>query len=48
MIIKDIELDNYLFNTRESQLTKENKIEITENLRREMIEIYSGMNIYQN
>ena len=46
MLIKDIELKNYLFNQDVYELTPTQRLEITENLRREMIEIYSGMNIY--
>lgn len=47
MLIRDIDLDNYLFNTRASELPEQDRIEIKESLRREMLEIYSGMNIYQ-
>ncbi len=47
MLIKDINLDNYLFNTDVSALTENQKSEMTEALRQEMIEIYSGMNIYE-
>ena len=40
-----IELDNYLFNTCASDLTKEQRQEITDNLHKEMIEIYHGTNL---
>lgn len=48
MLIRDIDLDNYLFNTKASELPEQDRIEIKESLRREMAEIYSGMNIYQS
>lgn len=47
MLIRDMDLDNYLFNTKASELPEQDRIEIKESLRREMLEIYSGMNIYQ-
>ncbi len=47
MLIKEIELQNYLFNTDSYELLPRQRLEITDNLRREMIEIFSGMNIYQ-
>ncbi|MCR5609110.1 MAG: adenosylmethionine decarboxylase [Lachnospiraceae bacterium] len=46
MLIKDIDLQNYLFNTDVYELPPQLRLEITNNLRREMIEIYSGRNIY--
>lgn len=46
LLIKEIELQNYLFNTDVYELPPKQRLEITDNLRREMIEIYSGMNIY--
>lgn len=46
MLIKDIDLQNYLFNTDVYELTPSARLEITERLRKEMIEIFSGMNIY--
>ncbi len=46
MLIRDIDLDNYLFNTKASELPEQEQIEIKESLRREMLEIYNGMNIY--
>lgn len=46
MLIKDIELQNYLFNADVFELAPKQRLEITDSLRREMIEIFSGMNIY--
>lgn len=46
MLIKDIELQNYLFNKDVYELTPKQRLDITDSLRREMIEIFSGMNIY--
>lgn len=46
MLIKDIELQNYLFNKDVYEISPKQRLEITDNLRREMIEIFSGMNIY--
>lgn len=46
MLIKNIELQNYLFNTVVEQLAAEQKLEIIDRLRKEMKEIFSGMNIY--
>ena len=46
MLIRDIDLQNYLFNRRVSDLPAEERESIREALRREMVEIYSGANIY--
>lgn len=46
MLIKDIDLQNYLFKTDVYELAPKTRLEITNSLRREMIEIFSGMNIY--
>ena len=46
MLIKELELQNYLFNTDVHELPPKNRLEISSNLRREMIEIFSGKNIY--
>lgn len=46
MLIKEIDLQNYLFNKDVYELLPKQRLEITDNLRREMIEIFSGMNIY--
>lgn len=47
MLIKDIDLQNYLFNKDINELPPTKRLEITNSLRKEMIEIYSGTNIYQ-
>lgn len=47
MLIKDIDLQNYLFNKDVYELPPKIRLEITDRLRKEMIEIYSGMNIFQ-
>jgi len=46
MMLKEIDLQNYLFNTDVYELPPKKRLEITSNLRREMIEIFSGRNIY--
>ncbi len=47
LLIKEIELQNYLFNQDTNEFTPKQRLEITNNLRREMIEIYSGTNVYE-
>ncbi len=47
MLIKDIDLQNYLFNKDVFELQPKKRLEITDSLRKEMIEIFSGMNIFQ-
>ena len=46
MMVKDIDLQNDLFKTDAYELPPTLRLEITNNLRREMIEIFSGRNIY--
>ena len=46
MLIKELELQNYLFNADVHELPPKTRLEISSNLRREMIEIFSGKNIY--
>ena len=46
MLIKDVDLQNYLFNTDIYELPPRVRLEITKNLRQEMIEIFSGRNLY--
>ena len=46
LLIKEIDLQNYLFNKDVYELTPKERLAITESLRKEMIEIYSGTNIY--
>ena len=47
MMTKEIDLQNYLFKTDIYELPPIVRLEIMDNLRREMIEIFSGRNIYQ-
>ena len=47
LLIKDIMLQNYLFKVDTYELTPTERLEITESLRKEMIEIYSGRNIFE-
>ena len=44
MLIKEIELQNYLFNKDVYELKPKERLEISDNLRKEMIEIFSGTN----
>lgn len=46
MLIKEVELKNYLFNTDVYELPPQTRLNITNSLRKEMIEIFSGTNIY--
>lgn len=46
MIIKEIELQRYLFNTDVYELPPKQRLAITDSLHKEMIEIFSGANIY--
>lgn len=46
MLIKELELQNYLFKTDVYELDPRVRLDITNRLRREMIEIFSGRNIY--
>ena len=46
MMVKDIDLQNYLFKTDVYELPPQTRLEIMNNLRREMIEIFSGRDIY--
>lgn len=46
MLIKEIDLQNYLFKTDIYELPPKVRLEITNNLRQEMIEIFSGSNIF--
>lgn len=46
MMIKEIELQNYLFNADVYELPPRTRLEISNNLRREMIEIFNGTNIF--
>ncbi|MCI1931814.1 MAG: adenosylmethionine decarboxylase [Clostridia bacterium] len=46
MLIKDRPLQNYLFNVDEYELPPQTRLNISNSLRREMIEIFSGRNVY--
>ena len=46
MMKKEINLQDYLFNTDVYELPPHTRLEITDSIRREMIEIFSGRNIY--
>ena len=46
MLIREIDLQNYLFNSDAVSLSPTLRQSIMENLRREMVEIYSGRNIF--
>lgn len=47
MLIKDIDLQNYLFNTDVYEIPPKTRLHILNNLRQEMIEIFSGSNIFE-
>jgi S-adenosylmethionine decarboxylase len=46
MLIKEIELQNYHFNKDAYELPPKERLNITDSLRKEMIEIFSGANVY--
>lgn len=46
MLVKEIDLQNYLFNKDVYEIPPKKRLEIVEKLRKEMIEIFSGTNIY--
>ena len=46
MMLKEIDLQNYLFKTDVYELPPLTRLDIMNNLRKEMIEIFSGRNIY--
>ena len=46
MMVKEVDLQNYLFNTDVYELPPKTRLEIMDNLRREMIEIFSGRNVF--
>jgi S-adenosylmethionine decarboxylase len=46
MLIKEVDLQNYLFNTDAYELPPQTRLEITNSLRREMIEIFSATGVY--
>lgn len=47
MLINEVDLKNYLFNTDVYELPPKTRLQITNDLRQEMIEIFSGMSVYQ-
>lgn len=47
MLIKDIVLQNYLFNSDVYEIPPKSRLNITNSLRQEMIEIFSGTNVFQ-
>jgi len=46
MLIKEVNLQNYLFNADVYEIAPKTRLDITNSLRQEMIEIFSGMNVY--
>ena len=46
MMLKEIDLQNYLFKTDVYELPPMTRLEIMNNIRREMIEIFSGRNVF--
>ncbi len=46
MLIKEVDLQNYLFNADVYEIAPKTRLNITNSLRREMIEIFSGVNVY--
>lgn len=46
MMLKEIDLQNYLFKTDAYELPPKKRLEIMNNIRREMIEIFSGRNVF--
>ncbi len=46
MLIKELNLGNYLFNIDPKELAPKARLEIADNLRKEMIEIFSSDNVY--
>ena len=46
MLLKEIDLQQYLFKRDVKELSTEEREMVTRELRKEMLEIYSGMNIY--
>lgn len=46
MMVKDIKLNNYLFNSDPYELSPDERRDIRDRLTKEMIEIYCGVNVY--
>ena len=47
LLIKEMELQNYLFKTDVYEIPPKERLSISNSLRREMIEIFSGQNVYE-
>ncbi len=47
LLIKELELQNYLFKTDVYEIPPKERLAISNSLRREMIEIFSGTNVYE-
>ena len=47
MMLRELNLDNYLFGKKASDLSDTKQQELLRHLRREMKEIYNGKNIYE-
>ena len=47
LLIKEMELQNYLFKTDVYEIPPKERLAISNSLRREMIEIFSGQNVYE-
>lgn len=47
MLIKEMDLQNYLFNTDIYEIPPKTRLQISNNLRQEMLEIFSGTNIFE-
>lgn len=47
MLIKEMDLQNYLFNTDIYEIPPKTRLQISNNLRQEMIEIFSGTNVFE-
>ncbi len=48
MLIKEINLQNYLFKKDTNEFLPQERLAISNSLRKEMIEIFSGLNVYNN
>lgn len=48
MLIKEINLQNYLFKKDTNEFLPQERLAISNSLRKEMIEIFSGLNVYSN
>ena len=46
MLIKELDLQNYLFNSDIYEIPPKTRLQISNNLSQEMIEIFSGTNIF--